>query len=1189
MNTNLLKRFAQQARIKLIQQVTAKLQLVLSTDSAELREKAAPLKKLQEAINSSSREQVIDKVAYIWFNRLMALRFMDANDYQPIGVKVLTPKPGHTLPELLDEAKQGHIPEGLPVKTQHVYDLLDGKIPGSNPQNEAYKELLIGACNQLHQIFPFLFERISDYTELLLPDDLISEFSIVHDFQQGMSDEDCQEVEIIGWLYQFYISELNDKLISSKKKYDKQELAPASQLFTPKWVVQYMVDNTLGQLWTEINLDTKVTDSLEYYIKPAYKDQLKKREVKSIEDIKFFEPCVGSGHILSYAFDVFYKIYEEQGYNPNEIPELIITKNLYGVDIDPRAAQLASFVLFMKGRQKNRRFLRTVVKNKITPNITFYQDFDFDDKFNNASALGSLINVDSKEIEKINVDENSLFGGQQAELKKLYILLGQKYDVVVTNPPYIGSGRMENTLKQFVETNYPETKSDLFATFILRCLELCNEDGLTGYMTPFVWMFISSYEKLRTEIIDKHFINNLIQLEYSGFDGATVPICTFTLRNSPIENAKGSYIRLSDFKGAHNQAPKTLEAIQNPTCGWFFNANQKDFEKIPGSPIGYWLSEKEISAFLEFDSLSNITETRKGLATSDNNRFLRLWHEIAQNKGSYTILINKKAKWFPHNKGGARRKWFGNNEFFINWEGNGFEIKNFKDENGKLRSRPQNLSYSFKQAVTWSKITSGGFSSRLCEGGFLFDDAAAICYSEDLSLLHKVNCFLNSKISQNLLNAINPTLNIQIGDIGGLPVAIEGVNLDGENCIVISKTEWNSRETSWDFQKNELIRITSSGHSTPSHNIEIEEAFDLYVQYWQNKFYQLHKNEEELNKQFMEIYGLQEELTPDVPLSDITILKEELDQRQLAVISKQYISGWVLNGDKWELAEAKPKPSLPFDAVELMRQFISYAVGCMFGRYSLDKQGLILANQGETIADYNEKVYAATSHEPATNSPHSGGQRGAFYPDDDNIIPILDDEWFEDDIVSRFKAFLKISFGAANFDKNMAFIEECLGKDIRKYFTRDFYADHTKCYKKRPIYWMFSSPKGSFNVLIYMHRYTPDTLSLILNSYLKEYREKLNNRIESLNHLIETGTATEQTKAAKERDKLNVTLLELQEYERDILYPLATDRIAIDLDDGVLVNYNKFGKAIKPVAGLNDKKTKDKVKGFDWINVEEIR
>jgi type II restriction/modification system DNA methylase subunit YeeA len=1147
MNTNTLKKFAQEARKKLISQIGAKLELVLTSDSAELREKASQVKALQEAINTSSKEQVIDTVAYTWFNRLMALRFMDANEYQPIGILVVTPKEGYTLPEILDEAKQGNISDELPVNQQHIYDVLDGRIPSANAQNEAYKELLIGACNHLNKVFPFLFEKLSDYSELLLPDDLISEFSIVQDIRDGMTTEDCQEVEIIGWLYQFYISELNDELISSKKKYNKEDLAPASQLFTPKWIVQYMVDNTLGQIWSEINPNTKVTDSLEFYIKPAYKEQLQPREAKSIEEIKFFEPCVGSGHILSYAFDVFYKIYEEQGYNPTEIPELIITKNLFGVDIDERAAQLASFVLLMKGRQKNRRFLRLVEKKKLQPNISFYQDFEFDNNFKNSTALGSLITIEPEEATDYKVDNNSLFGERQGEVKRLYNLLGQRYDVVVTNPPYIGSKRMEGSLKQYVEANYPETKSDLFATFVLRCLELCNEDGLTGYMTPFVWMFISSYEKLREIIIDKHFINNLIQLEYSGFDGATVPICTFTLRNKTIEDSKGSYIRLSDFKGAEAQEPKTLEAIKNPNCGWFYTTNQNDFEKIPGNPIGYWLSEKWFNLFTN-DSVGANMELKKGMSTGNNQRFIRFWQETSNEDTLISCSSENEGKesgkkWFPINSGGSFRKWYGNNYYIANWHNDGDEMKinATKLNNGGHFSRYiVNTHKFFQKGITWNGISSSKFGVRYFSNGFLFS-SASMCGFGDNKLL--ILGLLNSNLSMNLIKVLAPTLNFgpeQIRKIPLIRLKDDSITKITSDAINISQIEWDSRETSWDFLLNELIRIKGQ---------DLEESYDLYQQYWKNKFFQLHKNEEELNKQFIEIYGLQDELTPDVPLKDVTILKEETD---------------IVNGE------------LVFQEDEVFQQFMSYAVGCMFGRYSLDKEGLILANQGETFEDFLTKV------EKSENEV-------SFLPDDDNIIPILDDEWFEDDIVNRFNEFLKVTFGKPNFEKNLAFIEECLGKDVRQYFVRDFYKDHIKRYKTRPIYWMFSSPKGSFNVLIYMHRYTPDTLNQILNGYLKEYREKLNTHIEHLDHIIVSGSSSEQTKASKEKDKLKLVIIELQEYERDVLYPLATERIAIDLDDGVLVNYNKFGTAIKKVAGLNDKKAKDKVLNFDWIDVKEIR
>ena len=1171
MNTNLLKRFAQQARTKLMTQIAAKLELVLTTDSSQLREQTTQIEKLNEAIRATSKEQVVDKVAYTWFNRFMALRFMDVNGYQPIGVQVISPKEGYTLSELLDEAKQGHIPTELNVDHERINDLLNGKIQSNNPQNEVYKMLLIAACNHLNKVFPFLFEHINDYTELLLPDDLTSEFSILQDIRDGMTDEDCQEVEIIGWLYQFYISEVNDELISSKKKYRTEDLAPASQLFTPKWIVQYMVDNTLGQLWSEINPNTHVTDSLDFFIQPAYKEQLPPRTKKSIEDIKFFEPCVGSGHILSYAFDVFYKIYEEQGYNPTEIPELIITKNLYGVDIDQRAAQLASFVLLMKGRQKQRRFLRAVETKKIQPNITFYQNFDFDEKFENAATLGSLITVKPVEAKAFNVEVRTLFGEQQAALKKLYTLLGQRYDVVVTNPPYIGSNRMEADLKKFIDTNYPDTKSDMFATFVVRCLELCNDEGLTGYMTPFVWMFISSYQKLREIIIDNHFINNLIQLEYSGFDGATVPICTFTLRKQSLnEEAKGSYIRLSDFRGSQNQAPKTLEAIENPDCGWFYIANQKDFEKIIGSPIAYFFNENVLKVFEHSSPIISIGEIKKGISTSNNERFLRLFFEVASSDTSKTSdPESENVKWFKANKGGEFRKYFGNQEYVINWENQGEELKSIKPKS-VLRS----LHHFYKEILAFSKISSSSFSIRHFEEGFISIDASS--YIVDFDIKHKFFLLgvLNSSIFQTILGKLTPTLNFEIGDMSKFPIPkfntdkLKWINEKViTNVNIVTESE-HINETRIGFIKLNLLNHKSQN---------LKETFNLYQKYWQTQFYQLHQNEEELNKQFMEIYGLQDELTPDVPLEEITILKDEITAKELKEVSNTYKSGWQLINGEWQLNnEEKEQPDLPFDAREIMRQFVSYAVGCMFGRYSLDKEGLILANQGETLEDYIAKVGVAE-------------EELQFVPDEDNIIPILDDEWFKDDMVGLFNAFLKRSFGKDNFEQNLAFVEESLGRDMRNYFLRDFYTDHVRRYKKRPIYWLFSSPKGSFNVLIYMHRYTPDTLNRIFNNYLAEYREKLKMHSEQLNHIIEKGSGSEQTQAARELDKIKTILLELQEYERDILYPLATERIAIDLDDGVLVNYNKFGEAVKQVAGLNDKVTKKKVKGFDWIDGSTIR
>jgi len=1145
MNTNNLKKFAQEARRKLIEQVGAKLVFVLNSDSVELREQAEQVQQLRQALNHSTKELLVEKVAYTWFNRLMALRFMDANDYQPIGIRIITPKDGYTTPEILDEAKRGNISDELKLNRQRVFDLLDGKIPSTNPQNEAFKHLLIASCNHLNTVFPFLFERINDYTELLLPDDLTSDFSIVKDIRNGMLVEDCINVEIIGWLYQFYISEENERLIKAKNTYKKNEIAPASQLFTPKWIVQYMVDNTLGQLLTELFPSTSISKQLEFYIKPEYSEQLKPREKRILEQVTFFDPCVGSAHIVSYAFDVFYLIYKEQGYNESEIPALIISNNLFGSDIDERATQLSSFVLMMKGRQYSRRFF----KENIRPNIVCFKDFDSNEKFNNASVVGALIQVEPLEKQGIPIEQGNLFADSQIELNKLYTILGQRYDVVVTNPPYISESRMEGSLKQFVEENYPETKSDLFATFIIRCLELCNEDGFTGYMSPFVWMFIVTYEKLRKIIINEHFINNLIQLEYSGFDGATVPICTFTLRKNQILDSRGSYIRLSDFKGAKNQAPKTLEAIQNPKCGWFFTANQKDFDKISGSPIGYWLSEKVLEVFSNNLSMKEVGDAKQGLATTDNNRFCRFWSEVPYgNIGlNCSESMDGKYLWYPLSKGGDYRKWYGNLSWVVNYQNDGEEIKSNVLRKYTYLKTPdfvvKNQSSYFKECISWSDITSGSIAFRFYPKGTIISDVGIGYFPKEDINLFLVLGIVNTKLYSNLAKVLNPTLHFKGGNFHDLPycpVHEKSFEEIVRSSVINSKQEWNSRETSWDYQQNELTRIKGQ---------DLEETYDLYTQYWKNKFFQLYENENELNRQFIEIYDLQEELSSSVPLEEITILKDE------TVIE---------NGQ------------LVFKAAGVFAQFISYSVGCMFGRYSLDKEGLILANEGETLQDYLHKI-DKTANECS------------FLPDADNIIPVLDDEWFEDDITSLFYQFLKVSFGEKNFNKNLAFVEESLGKDIRKYFTKDFYPDHIKRYKKRPIYWMFSSPKGSFSILIYMHRYTPDTISNILNKYLREFIGKLKNRKEHLQNIMVSGSPSEKTKAIKENDSIDKMLIELQEYERDILFPLATERISIDLDDGVLVNYNKFGKAVKEVTGLNDAITKKKVKEFDWIDITQIR
>jgi|SRR5690554_465596 len=1179
MNTNELKRFAQETRRKLMQQVAAKLDFVLTGDTPELRERAEQVKKLKEELKKTSKEQLVDKVAYTWFNRLMALRFMDANDYQPIGVRVISPLPNQTSPELLNQAKQGDIPSELKVDVKSVMDILDGRTTSSNPQNEVFKILLIGACNHLSSVLPFLFERINDYTELLLPDDLTSEFSVVSDIVKEMSEEDCGEVEIIGWLYQFYISEKKDEVFASKSKVKKEDIPAATQLFTPRWIVEYMVQNTVGKLWLQNKPSSKLREHMPYFIESASVQSDDYLKVSSPEEIKLLDQAAGSGHILVYGFELLTKIYEEEGYNPSEIASLIITKNLYGFEIDERASQLAAMAVLMKAREYQRRLFSK--DNVPEPNILNFKDLELTSdeiksnlekvgikpsdellhdlkNMQNATNFGSLIlpNAKKSEIENtVNKLSKTSSGGdifyelQINGLKQAIsqlMLLSDKYHCVVDNPPYMGGGNMNKTLADFVKINYPDSKADLMACFMEAGLKVLHPSGYLGMINQHSWMFLSSYDKLREKLIRNTFFDTLLHLgprTFPEIGGEVVQNASFTFWNKSSEK-KGVYLRLVDFNSTELKREKTVFAIQDPDCGWYYKSSQKNFEKIPGSPIGYWIRKNLSDSFLN-EKVSDLYDVKTGMQTGNNHLFLRFWSEVEfklinKPQDNFPLLPNR---WFLYSKGGSNRKWYGNVEHIVDWKHDGAEIRNYK-VNGNLRSRTREITNYFRDGCSWSFVTSSDFSARFKPSGVFFDVAGSSLFPKKQNNIsyEYILGLLATNVCKAVLNILNPTLNFQINDISSIPLIKKNQNIINEivkKNILISQTDWDSRENSWSFKRNELIKIKASN---------LEETYDLYIQYWQTKFFQLHKNEEEINRQFNMIYGVEEEVSSDVPLKDITILKEET-----SIEDEQLI----------------------FHAEEVFEQFISYSVGCMFGRYSLEKEGLILANQGETLNDYLEKVELSA-------------EELSFFPDEDNIIPILDDEWFEDDIVGRFHEFLKASFGEPNFRKNLAFVEEQIG-DIRKYFVKSFYNDHIKRYKKRPIYWMFSSPKGHFNVLVYMHRYTPDTINNILNNYLREFIEKLKSRKEHLAEIQISGSAAEQTKAIKEIDNLDKMLLDCQEYEREILYKMATERIEIDLDDGVLVNYNKFGKALKEVKGLNDKKAKDKVKKFDWIDVKEIR
>ncbi|EGL53076.1 hypothetical protein MAMP_00254 [Methylophaga aminisulfidivorans MP] len=1180
METGKLKKFAQQARRSLIEQITAKLKLVLAGESAARREASEAVGRLEVAIDTQGKEQVIERVAYIWFNRFCALRFMDVNRYTRIGV--VSPSEGQSQPEILAEAKMGHIDDDVvsDATRQQVSALLSGKSTSHDPQGEAYRLLVVAACNYWNQAMPFLFERIDDYTELLMPDDLLSDNSILEQTRQAMTEEVCQDVEVIGWLYQFYISEKKDLVFEGLKKNKKvtpENIPAATQLFTPHWIVRYLVENSLGRLWLLNRPHSKLAEEMDYFIKPQ-EPETDFLKINSPEDIKICDPACGSGHMLTYAFDLLYAIYEEEGYQPSDIPEKILTHNLFGIEIDERAGELAAFALTMKARAKQRRFFSKGIKPKICvlENIHFeeqeldeYIDFIGRDLFNaplqttlrqfeEADNFGSLIRPDVTEVDgMLRILESKNVSGQlfisMTHQKVLQALrqadyLSPKYHVVLANPPYMGGKGMNGRLGAWLKDNYEDVKSDLFSAFIVRNTEMTLPKGQLGFMSPFTWMFITTYEKLRDFLINSRTITSLVQLEYSGFDGATVPICTFTVENAHHPKFKGGYVRLSDFRGSENQGSRALEAIKNPGCGWFYRASAATFQKIPSSPIAYWATESQIRMFETCPSLSEVAKIAEGTTTGDVNRFLKMWHEVSNLKIGFGFKESQSAadsefKWFPYNKGGEYRKWYGNNEFLVNWENNGQALKSYGG------SFIRGEKYYFLPGVTWSKVSSGALSFRFFSEGFLFDTGGLCLFSEKISYCLSI---LNSKASLAIMKLLAPTLNFTVGTVSSIPVlqSVSGVESLSSTLIEHAKSDWDSYETSWDFTS---IPLLNPDYRQPT----LKATYQKLRAHWREMTLEMQRLEQENNRIFIEAYGLQDELTPEVPLNEITL-----------TCNPHYCYG----KDK---SEGELEALLRADT---MHELVSYAVGCMFGRYALDMPGLILANQGETIEDYYEKIIdhkKQESHEKKgkENFRDFRAFRGSclFPADEDNVIPMLDGDWFTDDIVDRFREFLHVAFGDEHYEENLKFVEYALGKDIRKYFLKDFYNDHVKRYKKRPIYWLFSSPKGSFNALVYMHRYRPDTVSVVLNDYLREFRTKLTSQKTHLEAISISASASqsEKTKALKDIENLSKMIAELEEYERDVLYPLATEQVEIDLDDGVKVNYPKFGQALKKVTGLS--------------------
>lgn len=1156
METAKLKKFAQFARRSLLEQVSAKLKLVLAENSAARRECADAVKKLEEAIKGRGKEQVIDRVAYIWFNRFCALRFMDVNRYTRIGV--VSPAEGQFQPEILAEAKMGHIDEEMVSGKvrQQIFALLDGKAPSRDPQGEAYRLLVVAACNFWNKAMPFLFQRIDDYTELLMPDDLLSGNSILAYTREAMTPDACEDVEVIGWLYQFYISEKKDEVFDGLKKNKKitpENIPAATQLFTPHWIVRYLVENSLGRLWLLNRPGSKLVEQMDYYIKPEQAETDFLRIAKP-EEIKICDPACGSGHMLTYAFDLLYAIYEEEGYEPAEIPEKILTNNLYGIEIDERAGELAAFALTMKARSKQRRFFNKGVKPNICvlENVHFdgnelkdYMDFVGRDlftaplqttlrQFEEADNFGSLIRPDVTDVDgMLRILESKNVSGQlfisMTHQKVLQALrqadyLSPKYHVVIANPPYMGKRSMNGRLQVLAKDSYQRSKTDLFAMFIERNVDLAKDSAYVAMITMQSWMFLSTFENLRSNILSNSSIVSMAHLGARAFDsigGEVVSTTAFICKNIADREYKGTYLRLVDGEDELEKSNQLKELKGRP-----YLASSDDFDTIPGRPIAYWISEKVRNAFAQGTPFGDVGFPKVGMQTSNNDKYLRLWPEVSFHEFKDEEM---PPKWIKYLKGGAFRRWYGNLDYLLRYNKNPQFIK--QQPNATVLPETK-----LKEAkCTWTDLTSGPFNARYAPDD-TFHDISGHCFYPPRNKQMVLLAYSNTRLFDYLLSLINASFHFQVGDVAKIPVleVDPSASNNASTLVSLSKNDWDSYETSWDFTS---LPVLNPDYRQPT----LKTTYQKLRAHWREMTLEMQRLEEENNRTFIDAYGLQDELKPEVPLNEITL-----------TCNPHYRYGNDKSEDELEALLL----------ADTMRELVSYAVGCMFGRYALDKPGLILANQGETIEDYLKRV-----PEPS------------FPADDDNVIPMLDGDWFTDDIAERFRKFLRVAFGEEHYEANLRFVEQALnikGKrnySIRDYFLGEFYTDHVKRYKKRPIYWLFSSPKGSFNALIYMHRYRPDTASVVLNDYLREFRTKLTshkNHLEAVS-ISASSSQGEKTKALKEIEKITKMIAEMEEYEREVLYPLATEQVEIDLDDGVKVNYPKLGSALKKIPGLDAK------------------
>ena len=1111
-------------------------------------------RKAESADYPTAFRSMVEEVAYTWFNRLIAIRFMEVNDYLPTRIRVLSSESAaKNEPDLVThplDADLGY----TPYEKDRIAQLkLDNKL------DELFRLLFIKQCNALNELLPALFEKTNDYTELLLNVSFTDQDGVMRHLVSDIPEDDFNvakegQVEIIGWLYQYYNTEPKDEtfaLLKKNVKITKERIPAATQLFTPDWIVRYMVENSLGRLWLEGHPNDSLKSGWKYYLDEAKQEAQVQAQLEKIreeyqqikpEEIKIIDPCMGSGHILVYAFDVLLRIYESCGYSQRDAARSIVENNLYGLDIDKRAYQLAYFAVLMKARQYHRRILGEGVRynlyaieesnginreqlhyfgqsmDPLSRNVALTQMQALLDTMKDAKEYGSIIKMEPLDwplLRDFVTDTN--FQGQMTldavgldetqerlqQLVEIAAALAQKYDVVVTNPPYMGSSGMGAKLAEYVKKEYPDCKADLFAVFIERCERMAARNRYQAMVTMQAWMFLSSFEEMRKTIVNNADISSLAQIGYNSFpeiNSKVAQAVAFVFRKANTKSYAGKYL---DLTNKYPQSYDKEKAFFRESQSGFHCVKQENFSRIPGMPIAYWVSEGLICAF-DNKKLICYANPRQGLATGDNNRFTRLWFEINRGKIYFTAISGtdaqkSKAKWFPYNKGGEFRKWYGNNDYVVNWETDGWEIRNLLDEHGKLRSRPQNIDWFFKPSITWSKISSGSIAFRYKPAGHIFDVAGTSIFVID-EIRAYLQGFCNSVVALKIANILSPTLNYEVGHVANFPIIInkgkkQNIDTVVSSNILISQSDWDFFETSWDFKKHPLLRDIRT----------LSDAFTQWQQFTDSQFAQLKTNEEELNRIFIDIYGLQVELTPEVEDKDVTIRRADLGRD--------------------------------------IRSLVSYAVGCMFGRASLDVEGLAYAG-GEWV----------------------GSKYSTFIPDKDNILPITDEEYFQDDLVNRFVQFVKQVYGPETLEENLDFIANALGNQgnnsrevIRQYFLRDFFKNHCQIYQKRPIYWLFDSGKADgFKALIYLHRYNADTIGNLRIDYLHRLQRIYESEIVRMQDMIDNSKdAREVATARKRKEKLVKQLQETKVYDEKIAH-LALARIDLDLDDGVVVNYEKL-------------------------------